>query len=207
MRNGLRQAVINKFDAVYVAMFEGITVCVRVAVRTLRWSLLLAIMGGASYASADPETSTNTTEVRTEDATAATGKSGIVAMPTPLLRTGRQHRNTALPLDQRVDLLAKEIDLDTTQRIKVKTLLEGQREQVRKVWSDSSVPAAYRISATQAISDRTADQIRELLNEEQRKKYNLPRQAHEAANETNRRSMEEWMDAIRPRGTSTDAAR
>jgi hypothetical protein len=75
------------------------------------------------------------------------------------------------PLDRRVALLAKELGLDAAQQIKVKAVLEGQREQVARVWSDSATPSAVRISRTQAIADRTADQIRALLNDEQRTRY------------------------------------
>jgi len=104
-------------------------------------------------------------------------------------------------LDDRVRALSRALDLDETQQSTLKKVLEGQREQVMKVWSDSSVPAAYRISATQAISDRTADHIRALLNEEQKKKYNPPKQSHQEATGTNKLSVEQWMDATRAKET------
>jgi hypothetical protein len=102
-------------------------------------------------------------------------------------------------LEKRVMSFAQTLDLDAKQQSALRQVLEVQREQVMKVWSDSSVPASYRISATQAISNKTADQIRALLNEDQRKKYNAPRQAHEAATGTNKRSVEEWMEATKPK--------
>jgi Spy/CpxP family protein refolding chaperone len=85
-------------------------------------------------------------------------------------------RNRIPPLDRRVALLAKELDLDAAQKIKVKAVLEGQRQQVARVWSDGAIPSAERIGRTQAIGDHTADQIRALLTEEQRKKYIQARQ-------------------------------
>lgn len=103
-----------------------------------------------------------------------------------------------ISLDVRVMALAQTLDLDAMQQSALRQVLEGQREQVMKVWSDSSVPATYRISATQAISSKTADQIRALLNEEQRKKYNAPRQIHEMAG-TSKRSVEDWMEATKPK--------
>lgn len=102
-------------------------------------------------------------------------------------------------MDDRIRALSQALDLDEAQQSKLRKVLESQREQVMKVWSDSSLPAAYRISATQAISDGTADQIRALLNEEQRKKYNPPRQPHEAATGTNKRSVEDWMGDAKPK--------
>jgi len=78
-------------------------------------------------------------------------------------------------------------------------VLEGQREQVRKVWSDASVPAAYRVSAIHAISDKTADQIRALLSEEQKKHYNPPKPPREAATGSSRPSVEAWMNQAKSR--------
>jgi hypothetical protein len=86
-----------------------------------------------------------------------------------------RRRHTGSPLERRVSLLAKELDLSPAQQSKVKALLESQRQQVARVWNDASVPSAIRISRTQAIGDRTADQIRALLDESQRKKYIQPR--------------------------------
>jgi hypothetical protein len=46
---------------------------------------------------------------------------------------------------------------------------------VQKVWSDSSLLPAERAPATHEIGERTADRIRAMLTEEQRKLYNPPR--------------------------------
>lgn len=78
------------------------------------------------------------------------------------------------PLDRRVALLAKELNLNADQRIQVRGLLQSQRVQVSRVWSNDSLPAAVRVKATQLISERTADQIRALLSDEQRKLYSRP---------------------------------
>ena len=103
------------------------------------------------------------------------------------------HHVSKPSLDDRVQILTKGLELDAKQQAELRRLLERQREDVIKVWNDASLPAPYRVSATQAISDRTADQIRALLNEEQRKRYNPPRQPHLAAEGLGRRSVEEWM--------------
>jgi hypothetical protein len=103
-------------------------------------------------------------------------------------------RKKVSPLDRRVMLLARELDLSATQQAQVKKVLEGQREQVARVWNDTSIPAARRVSATQAIGDRTADRIRALLNDEQRKKYIRPRQRDVAVG-TAGGDAEAWMNA------------
>jgi hypothetical protein len=106
----------------------------------------------------------------------------------PLVR----HRPTSTALDRRVALLAGELNLDVGQRAKVKSLLLSQRDQVSKVWSDELAPAVVRVKTTQNISDHTAEQIRALLTEEQRKRYIQPRNDKVASN-TDRQDVEVWM--------------
>ena len=107
------------------------------------------------------------------------------------------HRGSSL--DDRVRTLSKALDLDARQQSELRKVLEGQREQVKRVWDDTSVPAGYRVSATQAISDNTADRIRALLNDEQKKKYNPPKPPREAASGSDRPSVETWMNAVKPK--------
>ena len=75
------------------------------------------------------------------------------------------------PLDNRVQLMAKELDLDANQQARLKSILLAHRAEVAKAWNDPSVPAAVRIATTQAVSEKTAARIRAVLNDEQRAKY------------------------------------
>lgn len=126
-------------------------------------------------------------------AQAAGGDQGASAVPAARQATGLHKRGG---LEDRVRMLSKRLDLDAEQQAQLRKVLEDQREQVRKVWNDPSVPAAYRVSATHAISDQTEDRIRALLNEEQRKKFTPPRPPREAAGSSGP-SVEEWMDSTR----------
>lgn len=101
-------------------------------------------------------------------------------------------RGTRSGLEDRVATLTKALDLDAKQQAALRKVLQGQREQVRRIWSDESVPSANRISATKALSRQTADQIRALLNEEQRKKYDPPPQ-RDAGNAAGNVHVEDWM--------------
>lgn len=101
-------------------------------------------------------------------------------------------------LDRRVHLLAVELGLDATQQKMVRALLEDQREQIARVWNDASVPAAVRVGATQAVGDRTAEQIRSLLTDEQRSKYIQPRQRDVAVG-TAGSNVESWMNVGKPK--------
>ena len=95
-------------------------------------------------------------------------------------------------------LLARELDLDAAQQLRVKALLESQREQVVRVWNDESVPGALRVKRTQSISERTEDGIRSLLSDEQKKKYFKPRPDGVAAGGTPA-ELATWMDKVNGR--------
>jgi hypothetical protein len=83
---------------------------------------------------------------------------------------GIRHKSVS-PLDKRVTLLTKELKLDARQQVQVRKILQEQQAQISRLWSDSSTAPALRVNATQTIGDHTADQIRAILNEEQRQKY------------------------------------
>jgi Spy/CpxP family protein refolding chaperone len=101
--------------------------------------------------------------------------------------------------EDRVKTLAQALDLDAKQQAELRKVLQGERDAIRRVWSDVSVPGAYRVAATQAISDRTADLIRALLNDEQRKKYKPPRVPHDPAADSAKPNLEAWMNATKPK--------
>ena len=105
---------------------------------------------------------------------------------------GVAHQRSGHSLEDRIRILTQWLKLDATQQTELRKILEGQREQVRSLWSDTSVAAAQRISATQAISDKTGDQIRAMLNEDQKKKFNPPRPPRDTSARPN---VEDWMDA------------
>lgn len=97
--------------------------------------------------------------------------SGFLGVAHATAARSRAHHPTAVTLEDRVHLVAKELDLDARQQASLKDILLAQRAEVAKVWSDSSVPAAVRVGATQAVSERTAERIRAILTPEQREKY------------------------------------
>jgi Spy/CpxP family protein refolding chaperone len=96
-------------------------------------------------------------------------------------------------LEDRVRLLTKALELSPKQQEALRQVLERQRADVMKIWADDAIPAPYRVSATQAISDRAADDIRALLNEEQKKKYNPPKPPRDALQGDDRPNVESLM--------------
>ena len=109
------------------------------------------------------------------------------ATPAP----GSVHRAPRAGIAGRVQLLTAELGLDARQQQAVASVLVQQRTEVAKVWSDPSVPAALRVSA---IGDTTAERIRAILNEDQRKKYMQPRQ-HEAPVGAPGGDVQKWMQS------------
>jgi hypothetical protein len=100
---------------------------------------------------------------------------------------------TARNLDHRVNVLSKALDLDAAQRAELSKIFASQREAVKKIWSDPTLLAAERAPATRAAEDRTADQIRAILTDEQKKKYNPPKPP--TAPDKKPPDVSAWMDA------------
>lgn len=128
--------------------------------------------------------------------TAANGEPGSLGASAAVASSQAPQPRRQSRLEWRVSTLAKALDLNEAQQAQLRTVLEWQRQQVRKVWNDSAVPPDYRVTVAHAISDRTAEQIRGLLNEQQRNKYKLPRQPRPAAAGEGQRTVEDWMNAM-----------
>lgn len=122
-------------------------------------------------------------------ATPAAGQSSRIALSDPAMPT----------LDRRMALLSRELDLDPEQQAAVRRLLLQQREQTLKVWSDETVPSAVRIKATHDVADRTAQQIRSLLNDAQRGRYLQPH-SREVEQHLATGNLEAWMRGESPNG-------
>jgi hypothetical protein len=97
-------------------------------------------------------------------------------------------------LEDRVKMFTKALDLDASQQSQLRKILLGQREAVLKIWRDPSLSPAERAPATRAANERTGDEIREILNDEQKQKYNTTVPAA-AADKGDQRSVEQWLDA------------
>jgi periplasmic protein CpxP/Spy len=75
------------------------------------------------------------------------------------------------PIDDRVNGLAKALDLNETQQSEIKTVLEHQQMQARKIQLDPNLAGADRNDRFRALQEDTVLRIRALLNDEQKKKY------------------------------------
>ena len=131
------------------------------------------------------------------DAVATTTAPPAIAATPPPAATAQQHQPIRKQpvLDQRIALMSAELALDERQQAELRRILINQRMQVMRLWNDTSVPAASRVGATRVISEQTGNQIRAMLNEEQKAKYNQPRKPRDATADPGARSVEDWMSA------------
>ena len=135
-------------------------------------------------------------------AAAATAEEAAVVAPAqpaaPVSRHAVRHavppRTAAMALDERVQLMSKELGLDALQQATLKNILLDQRAEVMGVWNNSSAPAAVRISATQAISEKTAGRIRAMLTDAQREKY-IKSRPHDTPVGAPGGDLQKWMTA------------
>jgi hypothetical protein len=123
--------------------------------------------------------------------------------PVPAAATRSPVRNGAVPtLDRRLQAMTRELGLDDGQQARIRQILESQRDAVRKIWMNPAVPPVERAAATQAQTERTGDDIRVVLNEDQRKIYNRSRSDNQLPG-GDKRSVEQWMDAAQARKPGT----
>jgi periplasmic protein CpxP/Spy len=87
---------------------------------------------------------------------------------TPPRRPGRYPRPT---LDDRVQQLAKSLNLNEKQQAGLKAVLQQQQAQARQIQFDPSLSGEERIGRFRALQENTVLRIRALLNDEQKKKY------------------------------------
>jgi hypothetical protein len=123
--------------------------------------VLVAAASSAAAAGSGPGQST-------ADPMATPSSAKIVTFPSARVRGGGA-------LEHRVDVLSKALRLDARQRAELLTILGNQREAVAKIWHNPAILPAERTPATRAAEERTADQIRAILSDEQKKRYNPPK--------------------------------
>ena len=128
-----------------------------------------------------------------------------VAVPASHVERPRSGQPAASVLDGRVQLMTRELGLDPSQQVQLRAILQLQRQEVARVWSDPSAPAALRIAATQSIGEKTADRIRAILTDEQREKYMKSHQ-HDAPVGTPGGDVQTWMKTAEGRVRPSESA-
>jgi hypothetical protein len=97
-------------------------------------------------------------------------------------------------IDDQVKSLARNLDLNEAQQSAVKRILEQRQQETLRI-RQATTPSD-RIVALRALQVRTAAQIRAVLTDEQKMKYNpLGQRPPETSPQ---RSVEDWMKATTP---------
>jgi hypothetical protein len=109
------------------------------------------------------------------------------------------HRQARPNAEDRLQGLVKALKLDAAQQAEVRRALQAQREAIRRLTSAPADPEVPRVAAIHAITDRTTNRIRAVLNAEQKKLYSQPL-PHDFTAGEGKPGVEEWLNASRPKG-------
>jgi hypothetical protein len=129
------------------------------------------------------------------DEAATHGDAPVANAPAGSVVSSRSHRLTqrtpAQVLDANVQRLAQGLKLDQEQQVKLRQILADQYAQLMKLRTESA-PGTDRSGAMRAIVDRTREEIRAMLNDQQKQQYvtAVPR----AASTATRADLEHWLD-------------
>jgi len=110
----------------------------------------------------------------------------------------RVRARTRGSLNDRVREMTRALDLNAGQQAKLREILEAQRAQIQKVWNDPAIAPSNRTAVTAKIAEQTSDRIRAMLSDDQKKRYNPPKQAEQRP-PSGSPSVEEWMSKTRPK--------
>lgn len=100
-------------------------------------------------------------------------------------------------IDEQVERLTKALDLSQTQQSSVKSILEQRLQRLGQIRHDPALSGTAKIDRFRALQERTVEQIRAVLNDEQKKKYD-PLAARKVQPAPEQRSVDDWMKATTP---------
>ena len=114
----------------------------------------------------------------------------------PVHRVGPRYKHHSL--DERVEHLARYLDLNEGQRSALKNILLENQQEILKMRRAPSQAEGLQMDRLRAVEDKTAGRIRAMLTGEQRKKYDPlgVRSSNSAAQNV---SVEDWLKQTRPR--------
>jgi len=100
-------------------------------------------------------------------------------------------------IDDRVLRLTKTLELDQAQQSAVKKILEQRLQQIEWIRRDPSISGGDRIEKFRTLQASTVEQIRGVLNDEQKKKYD-PLAVRRLQPAPEQRSVQDWLEATTP---------
>ena len=113
----------------------------------------------------------------------------------PVYCHGSPAQPVAADVGTQVKAFAKDLDLNEEQQAAVKKILERRRQQSLRIMRSGSGPDG--VGRLQALQLGTVEQIRAVLNDEQKKKYD-PLAVRQAGPAPGQKSVEDWLKVTTP---------
>jgi hypothetical protein len=107
-----------------------------------------------------------------------------------------QHSPMRGNVDGRVARLTNALQLDQAQQSAVKKILEQRRQEFWRIRRNPSLSGSERIERVRALQQNTVEQIRGVLNDEQKTKYD-PLAVRHLKPVPGQPSVEDWLSATR----------
>jgi hypothetical protein len=138
------------------------------SIRTIVCSLsLLLALGVAAQNPTSPPASPN----QPQTAPAPSGQPQTAPPSSPQEPPqGTAHTMQPPTIDDQVKALSQELNLNTDQQAKTKTILEDQRSQAMTIVNDSSLQREAKIQKLQTLREGTIAKVRGILDDGQKKK-------------------------------------
>ncbi len=95
-------------------------------------------------------------------------------------------------------VLATNLNLDQPQQDAVLKILQGRMDESLRIRRDTSISGAARIEQFRALQDNTVLQVRAVLNEEQKKKYD-PLAVRKREPAADQKTVEDWLVLTTPK--------
>ena len=99
--------------------------------------------------------------------------------------------------DERGKVLARYLELDETQQMALQKILEQRQQEVLQMRFTPVPRGSAQIDRFRSLQDKTVNRIRAVLNQEQRKKYDLM-VSPKATPSASKTSVQDWLKAAIP---------
>ena len=103
-----------------------------------------------------------------------------------------------MTVDDRVKAFATALNLSDAQQVSLKQILEQRHFETLRILQDPSISGSDRIGHLRALQDQTAERIRAILTDEQKKKYN-PLAVRERETPPDQKNVEDWLKKPAPK--------
>jgi hypothetical protein len=108
------------------------------------------------------------------------------------------HAHRRVTLDDRVKVLARNLNLDQSQQDAVLKILLTRNEEALRIRRDTSISGSARIEQFRVLQDQTVLRIRAVLTDEQKKKYD-PLAVRGLKPDADRKTVEDWLELTSPK--------